>query len=361
MNFIKYSFLLPFLYLLTSCLGVEKVSLGDGDNARTVRVKKGKPALTFKKGDLLNNNKWEVSEGAQLESQKDRLIISSSSVKNAKLLSNTINYDFRGGLGIRIKARAEGNSPKLRLQLTDVFGNVANGKTLDAKIIIEDDVRNYYFDLGGAFIQSYPEVKEVKGAYINNISFLINPEGGSFSGKIIIEEIEVIMRDEVVRKKKLIPVGAPGGVITDFSEGISDWKSNGSYELTNEGNLLKLVSEEVGPRYESFSREIPTINFKEHTKLKALVKLEGDEEVALRFDLIDFFGNVTNKRPIYMMVKPSSEYQEIIFDFKNRFDQSYPKQVEIDPSRIVKIKGMLNPGLMPFSGSILIDKLEVIK
>ena len=359
-NISKVILILTVIFL-SSCLGVEKVSLGEGNNAKIVKVKKGRPALTYKKGDLLNNLDWEGRQGVTVETQKNQIVLNASSLKGGVVFSNSINYDYRGGLAIRIKARAEGASPKLRLQLTDAFGLVANGKTLDEKIIIEDEVRNYYFDLGGAFIQSYPEVKEVNGAYINSIKMLVNPEGQTFSGKLIIEEIQVIMRDEVIRKKRLIPIGTPGGLITDFSEGIDDWKGSGSYELSNTGNLLKIVASDVGAKYESINREIPTMNFKNHKKIKALIKVEGDSDVAVRIDLIDFFGNVTNKRPIYKRIYPSSNYQEVIFDFSNRFDQSYPKQIEVDPTRIVKVKLMLNSGLMPYSGTVLVDKLEVIE
>lgn len=360
MRIVSISILISAIYLLSACLGVEKVTLGDGADAKIIKVKKGKPALTYKKGDLLSNNQWAGNEGLNVEYQKNQLVIDASSVKGGVIYSKTINYDFRGGLAVRIKARAEGGSPKLRFQLTDAFGLVANGKTLDEKIMEEDEVRNYYFDLNGAFIQSYPEVKEVNGAYINSIKLLIDPEGGIFSGKVIIEEIKVIMSSEVIRKKKLCPIGTPGGLITDFSEGITDWKGNSAYELSNEGNLLKLVANQVGPKYESIKRDIPTINFKNHTKLKARIKLEGDSDMAIRVDLIDFLGNVTNKRPIYLRIYPSSDYQEVILDFKNRFNQSYPKQIEVDPTRIVKIKLMLNPGLMPYSGTVLVDKLEAI-
>lgn len=361
MRIISISFLASVVLFLSSCLGVEKVTLGDGNDAKTVKVKKGKPALTYKRGDLLNNNEWQGTEGLTVESQKNSLSINASSLKGASLFIKSINYDYRGGLAIRIKARAQGDSPKLRLQLTDAFGLVANGKTLDEKIIVEDEVRNYYFDLGGAFIQSYPEVREVNGAYINSLKMLINPEGQAFTGKIIIEEIKVIMRDEVIRKNKLIPIGTPGGLLTDFAEGIEDWKGNGVYEISNTGNLMNIKSSLAGPKYEAIERKIPTMNFKNHTRLKAMIKVEGDSDVAVRIDLIDYFGNITNERPIYKRLYPSSDYQEVVFDFKGRFGQSYPKKIEVDPTRIVKVKLMLNPGLMPYSGTVLVDKLEVIE
>ena len=356
----KIVYIVLVAFLVQSCLGVEKVTLGDGSDAKTIKLKKGKPALTYKKGDLLNNLDWESSEGLTLEIQKDEIKLEGAEVKGASLSSKTINYDYRGGLAIRIKARAEGSSPKLRVQLTDVLGVIANGKTLDAKIEVEDEVRNYYFDLGGAFIQSYPVIKQVNGAYVNSIKILVNPEGQRFTGKVFIEEIEVIKRDEVIRKGKICPIGTPGGLITDFSEGIKDWKGNGAYELSNGGNMLQIDAVDAGPKYQAIKRGIATMNFKNHTRIKALIKVEGDSDVAVRIDLIDFFGNVTNKRPIYKRLYPSSDYQEVIFDYNNRFDQSYPKQIEVDPTRIVKIKLLLNAGLMPYTGKVLVDKLEVI-
>mgnify|MGYP006142892549 CR=1 FL=1 len=243
--------------------------------------------------------------------------------------------------------------------MTDGNGLITNGKDIDNTLYPSEGYRPYFFRLKGAFIQTFPELKNVNGADIRQLGFIINPLGKGINGTIEIKSIKIVTDDEVFGPRNTKEAGTPGLIVLDTDHPYipKDWSSDAKYTLTTVANQLVVQSESAGIRYEKISSTIPLTSGK---KLKIIAKYEGKVQPFVRFDLVDVNGFVTNRKPGMVRLQPG-DYQEYIIDYSDRARQSYPKQVDVDLGRIKKIEAYLNPAYRPFTGTVYIKSIEIVE
>lgn len=365
--------LLASSLLFTQCNSFQQITL-DGEavdetlktNQSTPMPTKGESALTNNNGNLKKNTVWKVDENESLSLREEQGIYQLRAKEVGKKNQQAFYAEFpkgldvRGGLAVKIKARSEGDViPTLTLQMKDDQGNIANGKRLNAEVAIGEDFVTYYYELDGSFTQVFPTIAEVKSHLITKISLLINEQDSPYSGSVFIDDIQVVRATEVIAMKSG-PMGRDGGVIDDFKDGTKGWSADKGIILSSASNELKVEMNQVGPKYESISYSFESINFKTNPKLKIRAKITSEEALFLRADLYDINGTRTSYRPVIRKIEGTGEYVDLIFDYTDRFSQSYPER-DVDATRIEKLVIYLNPAYYLFSGALSIEKIEVIK
>lgn len=358
----KYLGLLLFA-LLSSCVSsVQQIDM-DGNEVNVDETNENSPivsALAYNKGTVPLD--WK-SDDARISITKpdDKMEVALTDVKRTSFYKEFDGIDFRGRLAVRVEAKVVGGTKddrvKLRLLLTDGNGYVTNGKDVDNTIEATEDFRPYFFRLRGAFVQTFPELQNVNGADITKMEFVVSPTGGAVSAKIIFKSIKVVSDKEVFSTRKVGKEGQKGNVVysadTKFSS--DDWSQENGYVLSQVGDDLVVKAEGVGPRYQKFTKTIETTNA---TKMKIVVKYEGDVQPFVRFDLVDANGFVTNRKPAMVRLLPGG-YQEYTLDYTDRKRQSYPKVVDVDLTRITQVSGYIDPAYRPFSGTLYIKSIEL--
>lgn len=355
----------------TQCNTFQQITL-DGEAVETQsnggvvnHITKGNSALTHNSGNLDKGTTWKIEENESitLKNENGTYQLRSKGIGKKNQAEFYADYpeglDMRGGLAIKIRARSEGDvKPTLTLQMKDVDGNIANGKHLDAEVTIGEEFVTYYYELDGSFTQVYPTIAEVKAHLITRLAFLINEQDDPYTGSIYIDDIKVVMGTEVITMKTG-PVGRDGGIINNFETGIKGWSSDKGVELSVESNALKVNMDNVGTSYESISYSFESMNFQTNPKLRVRAKIIGEIPLYLRADLYDINGSRTSYRPVIRKVE-GTEYIDLIFDYSNRFSQSYPER-EVDGTRIEKLVIYLNPAHYAYTGTLYIDSIEAIK
>jgi hypothetical protein len=340
-----------------SCVTVQQIDLDGNAVSSTDAVAKKQfvSALSSNNGTI--DLDWKTDDKKiAVSSTNDLLTVGLADVKRTNFYHDLEGLDFRGGLAVRIEARVvDGDDVKLRLQVTDVDGLQTNGKIIDNTVAKTDDFRPYFFRMKGAFIQTFPELANVNGADIRRIAFIVSPTGKAVTGRIEIKSIKVISDKEVYKTKKLASEGSQGGVVynSDTKFKSTDWTTESGYELSQVGEDLVVTCTGVGPRYESFSTSIPVTSV---TKMKVVMKYTGNVQPFVRFDIEDVNGFVSNRKPAMVRLM-SDEYKEYTFDYSDRLRQAYPKQVDVDGTRIVKITGFVDPAYLPFTGTVYIKSI----
>ncbi len=200
---------------------------------------------------------------------------------------------------------------------------------------------------------------------INKILFFINPGGRPYTGKIIIKEIQVVPIDSI-KSTPLVKAKIGNefiGVLQDFSGDISNWGGGEKFLISKTSDsALKITVDKVGPKYESFSVKLSTLNMSEANKVKLRIRVESKESLEFRLDCKDIDGYITNASPASVILNPKdSLYKYVFFDYKNKWKQSWPDNKTVDKERIVEFVVFINPGKNPWSGNIYIDDIEIIK
>lgn len=386
------------LALLCSCAGFEEIRLFNGE--RTVKL--GEPALTYADGDL-TKGEWKGDRtGMTVTPKEEGFSVSRTDASNRR----TVFYqdfkdavDFRGNIAVVIVARAlDGRSPNLKLALIDNKGKIANGKDLSKPIAVGQDFKTYIFKLDGAFTQISPEVADVNSALIKRIEFAVDQGKKDYSGSIEILEVKIKLATETAPQKTRGPKGKKGGLIVDFDKAnIKDWTAKGGgLSISKKEGALVMECKSVGPLYQSVSAKVDLLDLTDHMtiKVRAKVESESDDIPYLRLDFEDINGKVTNKFPVWLQldevdvradnagqnseviqdengnditlnevsISSGERFVDYYFTFSEiRFQQSYPKPVDLDETRIEEIKLYVNPGFMEFTGKVSIQSIEAIK
>ena len=63
-------------------------------------------------------------------------------------------------------------------------------------IEVSSEFKNYYYNYDGKYAQSYPDDQTVDPTAFKDIIFFVNPGGEPYTGKIFIDEIEVITDEQ---------------------------------------------------------------------------------------------------------------------------------------------------------------------
>lgn len=355
----KLNILIGCLSFLVACVSTQQIDMNGNESAKAPETDNiQKSALSYNQGEIPLDWKSEKTT-ATVSKEGDHLKVELSACKKNLLYKNLEGLDFRGKLAIKIEAKITGEeNVKLRLRMTDAKGLITNGKDINNTLVPSNDFRPYFFRLKGAFIQTFPETKNVNGADIRKIGFIIAPVGKAANGTIEIKSIKIVTDDQVYRTGNLAGAGQAGRVLFDqdtpYEE--NDWTIDSKYNLSTAGDQLIVGADAVGIRYEKFSKAFALTS---GTKLKIIAKYEGDVQPFIRFDLMDINGFVTNRKPGMVRLQPG-DYQEYIIDYNDRARQSYPKQVDVDLTRLKAIDAYLDPAYLPFTGTVYIKSIELL-
>lgn len=339
-----------------SCVSFEKITLDGVVDANdtiknNVSVQESQAALTANQGKL--NSTFTSTDGIDI---KNGEIVTLNYPGGSKLIaSQQFNpLDFRGDLAIRIKAKSTGEKlPKLQLTLEDANGYQTNTIKLVNEIASGEFYQTYYYDLKGAYSQSYPEMRDVDAKNIVKLNLRLN---NKYAGTVSIESIDVILSNEIIKQKNNVPVGKDGGMLADFTTIGSDWEISKGLTITAENGIATIKAENVGALYERIEIPVEVTNVLGNQTASVKVKVTSAQVAKLRLDLVDANGIITNKRPLIKEVK-AGDWVEVEFDYTKRLAQSYPQQVELDGSRIVKAILYINAGDDMFNGEVLLDEI----
>jgi hypothetical protein len=145
---------------------------------------------------------WSSSDKISLERKSDVLNVTAAEAgPGYETFGKGIDpINMEGDYHIfRVKAKAEGAAPDLRINLKDKSGFVNNENPVVQKIEVTDAFKNYYYDFSGKWKQSYPDAQTVNPSSIQEVLMFINAGGtpSPYTGKIYIDEIEIITEKQM--------------------------------------------------------------------------------------------------------------------------------------------------------------------
>ena len=117
----------------------------------------------------------------------------------------------------------------------------------------------------------------------------------------------------------------------------------------------------VGPNFETFGINFAPIDMSENSALSVKIKSENNPPPVFRIDLRDGKDRGTNAFPASLKLDNSINYIEYIFDFTNRFVQIWPNKSNVNSKKISGMTFFINPQSEPFTGKIIIDKIQRLK
>jgi len=267
--------------------------------------------------------------------------------------------DMREAPVLKVRMRAEGTtSPLVGISLKDVNAYDTNADRPKAKIKLTSEYVDYYFNYNEKWKQGWPTPVKVDETMIREIMFFINPGGAEWSGTLYIDGITAVKESDLPKVET-----TAGGYIDDFAEEIySWWSSSDKVALERKNEALVVTCDAAGPGYELFGKGIDPVNMAgEHHVLRVKAKAVGDTP-HLRINLKDKSGFVNNEAPIVIPIQVTEEYKNYYYNFGGTWKQSWPDAQDVKAESIQEVLIFVNTGGQPgpFTGTILIDELEII-
>ncbi len=325
------------------------------------------PVINFNKGVLLDSktdiSKWEASHSNMSVGKSGGVVVLELKEVGAQWEQLSRKFqpmDFSEAPYLLVKTRTDVNSPdslKMRIDLIDENGYATNMVPQERYIRTRPETKLYKFAYAGNWVQNWPSRKEVDARSIVEIRINFNGGGPNYSGKLFIEEIVVFDG----KKKDANP---DHYALFDFDDGASGWWSANSILVTGEEvdsrDVMKIVLEESGPGWEGIGYRFDrAVDFARTPVLK--VRMKADHAGKLRIDINDAKDYSTNASPLLIDFPATDEYVDLIFDFRDRFVQSWPNHQEVDATQIKSIKFHVNPPENPaFTGTLLIDDIMLL-
>jgi hypothetical protein len=332
------------------------------------------PKVVASAGGMIDNFEeeiyawWAGNEKVNLEKKGDVMnVVCNNAGPGYELFGRAFEeMDFNKAQVVRVKARAEGGSPLLRIDFKDKNGYVTNGSPVQNKIEESTEFKDYFYNYRGKYTQAWPDKQIVDPSGIKETLIFINPGGAGFTGTIFIDEIEVI--DDAKYEK--LTAGSNTGpklnaaglvVIDDLNAEVTSWWS-GSEKITFQQvdkSALNVSINGAGPKYESFGTGFKTIDFTKTPVLKIKIKNSGTP-FDLRVDVKDFDGNSTNATPNIIKVETSQDFKTYYVDFTGKFKQAWPSEKEVNPAKIVEVIFFPNAGGAATTANITIDEINAL-
>jgi hypothetical protein len=131
-------------------------------------------------------------------------------------------------------------------------------------------------------------------------------------------------------------------------------------EEVDGNDVMKMNFDEAGPGWEGFGYKFDKpVDFGKTPIMK--IRMKADAPGNLRIDLRDSKEYATNLQPSIYEFKASEEYFDMIFDYSERFNQSWPNNQVVDSTQITSISCFINPADFPaFTGNVLIDDIYLM-
>jgi hypothetical protein len=141
---------------------------------------------------------WAANEKLNLEKKGDVMSVQCTGVgPGYETFGRAITpMDFTKAQIVRVKARAQGDVPDLRMDFKDKNGHTTNEFPLIMKIDTTAEMKNYFFNYAGKYSQTYPDVQTVDPSSMKDVIFFVNPGGAPYTGTIFIDEIEVLTEQQ---------------------------------------------------------------------------------------------------------------------------------------------------------------------
>jgi PKD repeat protein len=160
---------------------------------------------------------------------------------------------------------------------------------------------------------------------------------------------------------------AQNGVMDNFDDNVLDpgWKfllscpapAAPCYAGTETNSELQVVTNAVGPAYENFEFQFPSINLTANPVVK--INIKNSVAFNMRIDLTDINGYATNASPTVVAIPISATYVQYTFNFAGKFSQTTPTAQTVDQTQIVKAVIFVNPGGTAMSTTVFINDLIV--
>jgi hypothetical protein len=106
--------------------------------------------------------------------------------------------DFSKTPVLKLKMKAEGGTPKVRIDVKDSEGMVTNAKSVTKTVT--DKFVEYYYDFTGKFEQAWPDKQTVDPSEIVELLIFVNPGGPSFTGTLYIDDVSAVTVSEVPKQ-----------------------------------------------------------------------------------------------------------------------------------------------------------------
>jgi len=334
----------------------------------------GEPVLHYNGGILDNfsyqSTRWTTWSDKLVMSWKNGQMIVESIGAGPEYASLSFKFptlDFSGDEVIKIKAKAEGKEmPIMRVIVKDAFGKEANAIASSYKLT--NDWNDYYFSYKNNWKQSWPDTGSVDKSRITEMIVYFNAGGPEFNGKAYLDEVKVIPFNEAKlppQEVNVTPVveQRPAKAATQlytYGEGIENWWGDKKMKVVSEDSVLVIVADSAGPKYEVFGTTFKPMDFRRTGLVRVKAKVEGPEAPILTISLTDKAGHGTNMKPAVEKISNKGGYKNYFFNFKERYMQSWPDTVRVNPAEIVSVIGFINAGKKPFTGKLYIWEVEVM-
>jgi endoglucanase len=151
------------------------------------------------------------------------------------------------------------------------------------------------------------------------------------------------------------------GAGDNFNDNIlsCNWDAGTKYTLSESNGELSITPNTSLGDFTTF-----TLNFDAAQDLSenAIVRLKVKSSAAfsLRADLSDNAGNSTNAIPLVKSIAAGSEYSYVMFDFSNKFSQTWPVNATVDKTNIKGVTFFANPGGNAFSTPFYFEDVMVL-
>lgn len=109
------------------------------------------------------------------------------------------SVDFSKTPVLKLKMKVDAGTPKVRIDIKDANGMVANAKPI-IKTVSGSEFKEYYYDFSGKFEQSWPSKETVDPAEIVELLMYVSPGGPSYSGTLFIDDVSAVAASEVPKQ-----------------------------------------------------------------------------------------------------------------------------------------------------------------
>jgi hypothetical protein len=277
---------------------------------------------------------------------------------------------------IRITAKAESKSmPSIKLSITDKQGHGANYDSDTAIISNEEGYKDYYFNFNKKYKQVWPDTAVVDPTHIVSLILFINPGKTSFTGKIYIKEVQVIEESDIpdeeierinlLKKSKAAPRLAiepilETGMLYSHDDSITSWWADKKIIMVKKNDDMAIIGYDLGPKYEVFGKTFKPMNFTNSGVIRIRAKAESSTMPVLSISLTDKEGHGANFKPQTEKITNGKDYKDYYFNFKGKYKQVWPKTGNVNPAEIISVVLFINAGKTPFTGTLLLNEVEVM-
>jgi hypothetical protein len=122
---------------------------------------------------------------------------SSTSAKGHQCFGRQFDaVDFTKTPVVKLKMRAEGGAPKVRIDLKDANGMVTNSSAVVKTVPAGGNMVEYCFDFSNKWKQTWPSNDVVDPVEIVELLIFVNPGGPAFTGTLYLDDLNAVTLEE---------------------------------------------------------------------------------------------------------------------------------------------------------------------